>query len=43
MRVEIDMNEDLRERVRQWANENGLQMKRAYAELIEKGLKEDET
>lgn len=42
MRVEIDMTKDLRDRVRDWANENGLQMKRAYAELIERGLEEEE-
>lgn len=43
MRVKIDMSEDLRERVREWANRNGYQMKRAYAELIKIGLKEDRT
>lgn len=43
VRVEIDMPEDLRDRVRDWANKNGLQMKRAYAELIEKGLEVEDS
>ena len=40
MRTEIDIERgnDLHERVKQYARNNGIRHPRAYAELIEKGL-----
>jgi len=43
MRVNIDIDEDIREKVRNFAEENGLRMPKAYAELMEKGLEVSET
>lgn len=38
MRPVIDMDQDLRTEVRQYAQTNGLTTSRAYAELIKTGL-----
>lgn len=40
MRVEIDMERggDLHERVKEYADENGIRLPRAYAELLEEGV-----
>jgi len=40
-RPEIQTGEDLRQRVEEYAHQNGLRMPRAYRELIESGLSEE--
>ena len=40
MRVEIDIDEDDRERVREVADARGLRMSRAYAELLRDALED---
>lgn len=37
-RPRIDIDPDTKEEVEQYAEDNGLRMPRAYAELIEEGL-----
>ena len=41
MRTDLNMerDDDLHERVKEYARENGIRHPRAYRELIEKGLK----
>lgn len=41
MRIDIDMEERERKRVKQYANKRGLKMSRAYWELIKGGLESD--
>jgi|GEM_PF-1525098 len=38
MRIHTDLNEEERERVMKYSKEKGLRLKRAYTELIKKGL-----
>ncbi len=42
MRIDADVDTDTRERVREYAEREGLRMPRAYAELIRRGLDADE-
>lgn len=42
MRLEVDLTEDDRKRVREYAQANGIRMPRAYAELIRDGLEANE-
>ena len=39
MRIDTDLTEGDRQRVKEWANKQGLKMQRAYTILIRKGLK----
>jgi len=40
MRPRIDIDDDTRDRVRQYANAKGFNTERAYAELLHIGLKD---
>ena len=41
MRLRVRLDEEDQERAREFAEEKGLRMPRAYGELIQKGLAED--
>lgn len=41
MRPEIDLTDKIVEKVRQYADDHGLKMPRAYRELIQTGLREE--
>ena len=43
MRVEVDIDAETRDRVREYADRNNVRLPRAYAELIEQGLDADTT
>ena len=38
MRIDTDLTEDDRKRVKEYADQKGLKLKRAYTELIRMGL-----
>jgi len=38
MRIETDLDDETREKVKEYARNEGLRLPRAYAELIESGL-----
>ena len=41
MRIDTELTEEERERVVKYSKEKGLRLKRAYTELIKKGLKNE--
>ena len=43
MRIEVDIDTETRDRVREYADRNNVRLPRAYAELIEQGLDADTT
>ena len=43
MRPNIDISHELNGRVKDWAEANDLEHSDAYAELLKRGLKSDET
>jgi len=42
MRIDVNISEELRKRVAEYAQKKGIRIPRAYAELIEKGLEHGE-
>ncbi len=41
MRIETDLDDETREKVKEYAKKEGLRLPRAYAELIESGLEHE--
>ena len=42
MRIDTDLTDDDRKQVKEYANENGLKMPRAYTNLIRVGLRTEQ-
>jgi hypothetical protein len=42
MRIDTDLTDDDRKLVKEYANENGLKMSRAYTDLIRAGLRAEQ-
>ena len=42
MRIDTDLTEEDRKKVKEYANEKGLKLRRAYTILIRKGLEHEE-
>jgi len=41
MRIEVKLDAETRDKVKEYAKANGLRLPRAYAELIQSGLEHD--
>lgn len=42
MRIDTDLTDDDRKRVKEYANQNGLKMSRAYTNLVRTGLRAEQ-